>query len=227
MKLRNWLIKKGLNRHVLDYLLVRPIVSRWFLYPYATDEQRRAIVKTGDPVRYGTLGLALEQVAKDDIPGALAECGVYIGTTSKFIHDRLPGRPFYLFDTFQGFDERDSMAETDFRFRDTSVQLVLDHIGDTNNIYIRKGYFPETASGLEHAQFALVMIDFDKYEPTLSALEFFYPKVSAGGFIFVHDYSSPESGWACSKALDEFLLDKPENPILIPDSWGTALFRKI
>lgn len=202
------------------------IMSRWFLVPYLSKSKRRMIGRRGDPIRYGTIYLSLEQISKNRITGSIAECGVYKGKLSKFLHEILPDRKLFLFDTFRGFDVRDSEADSDNRFQDTSDESVLHHIGDSNNIVIRKGYFPETAAGLEEERFALVMIDFDKYEPTMAALEFFYPRTNKNGFIFVHDYSNPESDWACSKALDAFLKDKPERPVLIPDAWGTALFRK-
>lgn len=211
----------------IRWMLNRSAASSWFLIPYFTPMKRRAIVDTGDPVRYGSIELALEQVMKDQVRGSLAECGVYKGTLSKFIHDRVPDRRLFLFDTFSGFDSRDSGTLNDTRFRDTSAKDVLDHIGDTRNIIVRKGYFPETVIGLEEERFALVMIDFDKYEPTAAALQFFYPRTEPGGFIFIHDYTSPESDWACSRAVDEYLHNKPESPILIPDGWGTALFRKV
>ncbi len=184
-------------------------------------------MSTGDPIRYGTVFLALEEISRSPIPGSFAECGVYKGAMSKFLHGMLPDRQLFLFDTFRGFDSRDSDTHSDARFRDTSVERVLRYIGDKSNIQIRKGYFPESAAGLEAERFSLVMIDFDKYEPTLAALQFFYPRVSPGGFIFVHDYSSPESDWACSRALNAFLSGKPEKPVLVPDAWGSALFRKL
>jgi O-methyltransferase len=185
------------------------------------------LIGTGDPVRYTTLFLSFEQISKEGISGSLAECGVYKGTLSKFIHKVFPNRRLFLFDTFQGFDLRDSETRDDERFRDTSEESVMRYVGNAHNVIIRKGYFPGTAFGLEEERFAFVMIDFDKYEPTLAALKIFYPLVNPGGFIFVHDYSSPESDRACSRALDEFLSDKPEKPILIPDAWGTALLRKL
>jgi O-methyltransferase len=185
-------------------------------------------VSSDDPVRYGTLILALGQITDADVPGDLAECGVYQGYLSKFLHEEMPNRKLHLFDTFAGFDNRGlDGASSDIRFRDTSEAQVLTRIGDVKNIAVHKGYFPETAVGLEDERFAFTMIDFDKYEPTLAALDFFYQRTSPGGFIFVHDYNNPESDWACSKALNEFLADKPENAILIPDAWGTALFRKV
>ncbi|HUI31377.1 MAG TPA: TylF/MycF/NovP-related O-methyltransferase [Candidatus Acidoferrales bacterium] len=202
-------------------------VFDWFLVPYLSQDQKAGLVASGDPVRYGTIFLSLEKINTDNIPGSIAECGVYKGVLSKFLHKVFPERQLFLFDTFRGFDTRDPSAASDDRFKDTSVESVLDYIGDTTNIVVRKGYFPETATGLENEKFSFVMVDFDKYEPTLAALDFFYPRTHKGGFIFVHDYNSPESDWGCSKALNLFLSDKPEKPVSIPDSWGTALFRKI
>lgn len=227
MSLDDFLRQKGIDTDNLFEIFLRLVSSKWFLIPYFTELQRLAIVKTWDPVRYGTVGLAIERLLKDNISGSLAECGVYKGSMSKFIHESLPDRTFYLFDTFEGFDLRNSNTQDDDRFKDTSVESVLKNIGDSQNISVRKGFFPETAIGLENERFSFVMIDLDKHEPTLEALNFFYPRTNAGGFIFVHDYSSPESDWACSRALNEFLIDKQEKPILIPDAWGTALFRKV
>ncbi|MDD4274328.1 MAG: macrocin O-methyltransferase [Desulfobacter postgatei] len=226
-QISKWFSKRGISRRGIKNILCRSLYSKWFLIPYWSPLQRRASINTDDPVRYGTVDLAIEQIINDKVPGSLAECGVFEGSMSKFIHERIPDKAFFLFDTFQGFDERDSEGLSDTRFRNTSEQKVLNNIGNTQNIIIRKGFFPETSKGLEDEDFAFVMIDFDKYKPTLAALEFFYQRTNSGGFIFVHDYNSPESNWACSRALNEFLSDKTEKPILIPDSWGTALFRKI
>lgn len=197
----------------------------WILNSYPI-HKRELIANTTDPIRYGTILLALEDIIKNSIPGSLAECGVLYGYTSKFIHQIIPDRLFYLFDTFEGFHANDLDSDADDRVKDTSLDLVRNYIGISNNIIFKKGYFPETTVGLESEKFAFAMIDFDKYKPTLAALEFFYPRVECGGYIFIHDYNNPESDWACSRALDLFLKDKPEKQITIPDCWGTALFRK-
>jgi O-methyltransferase len=217
----------GLSRALLRERFLKRLVSDWFLTPYLRPDARGLIVRTGDPVRSGALYLAIEEILKQQLAGAFAECGVYRGELSRFIHGLAPAKRFYLFDTFQGFDIRDSHTSGDGRFDDTSVQGVLRTIGETENIIIREGFFPETAQGLEAETFSLVVVDFDKYEPTIAALEFFYPRLSGGGYLFVHDYNSPESDWACSRALNEFLKDKIEKIITIPDAWGTAMFRKL
>jgi O-methyltransferase len=227
MRIITWIKKKGITRSSAREILSRFFTSKWILMSYWTAQKRHSVVRKGDPIRFGTVDLAIEQIVKDQVPGSLAEGGVYQGWMSRFIHDNIPDRQLFLFDTFQGFDKRDKNTESDNRFKDTSEVDVLHYLGNANNIVIRKGYFPETAVGLENEQFCFVMIDFDKYEPVLAALEFFYPRMNRGGFFFIHDYNSPESDWACSKALDTFLTNKLEKPLLIPDAWGTAFFRKL
>jgi len=193
-------------------------------YPEKT---RRLIADTGDPVRYGTIYLAIDDILKNKISGSFAECGVFKGDTSKFIHELAPDRKLYLFDTFVGFSINDLDNTIDDRFKDTSVDLVLKKLNHSNRIIIKKGFFPDTTLNMDDDIFAFIMLDFDKYNPTLAALEYFYPKVSKGGYVFLHDYNSPESDYACSKALNLFLSDKPEMPLAIPDCWGSVFFRKI
>lgn len=200
--------------------------SDWFLRAFSTEEERRSLVESDDPVRFGSVLLALKDIDTNRLPGAMAECGVYRGAMSKFLREHSPVRKLYLFDTFSGFDTRDLRGESDERFRDTSVEAVLSHMENAENVIVRRGYFPDSASDLGDEQFAFVMIDFDKYQPTLAALSLFYPRMIQGGYVLIHDVNSPESDWACSRALTEFLKDKPEKPLAIPDMWGTAIFRK-
>jgi O-methyltransferase len=70
-------------------------------------------------------------------------------------------------------------------------------------------------------RFAFVQIDCGLYQPAKAALEYFYPSMSHGGLIVVHDFASgPWPG--ISPAVNEFLADKPESPLLIPDTSGSA-----
>ena len=74
-------------------------------------------------------------------------------------------------------------------------------------------------------RFALVHIDCDLGKPLKAALEFFYPRVSPGGLLVVHDYSS---GWGkdVKPAVDKFMADKPETPILLPDKSGSVMIAR-
>jgi O-methyltransferase len=180
-----------------------------------------------DDVRYASLALALERLELDNVPGAIAEIGVYRGVTSAFIHRQAPQRRFFLFDTFEGFPATDLEIASDTRFKDTSQQAVANLLGDTDNIVFRKGYFPDTAAGLEAERFALVMLDVDLYAPALEVFRFFYPRMERGAYFFLHDFNSPESNHGISRAASEFLADKPELLLEIPDFHGSACFRKI
>jgi len=182
-----------------------------------------------DYFRYATIGLAIQRILSDDINGSLAEVGVYKGYMSRFIHQLAPERVYYLFDTFEGFPREDlePNVSEDNRFSDTTVKEVLQNIGDTRNVIIKKGYVPDTFQGLESEQFALVLLDLDLYNPTISSLGFFYPRLAKGGYLIVHDYNSPESNWACNRAVNQFMRGKTERIIEIADEWGTVLFRKL
>ena len=73
-------------------------------------------------------------------------------------------------------------------------------------------------------QYALVHLDADLYNPQLSGLEYFYTRTSKGGLIIIHDCINEYFG--SRAALDEFFLDKPETPIVIPDKSGSAIVVK-
>jgi O-methyltransferase len=191
-------------------------------FPTYTPEIQQAIKRAQDPHRLSTIALSLRTIEQDGIPGAIAECGVWRGDLSVFL--RLNStRKLFLFDTFSGFSRSDLRGESDDRFRNTSFEFVMSRVSDA---IPRPGHFPNTAKGLENEVFAFVMLDFDLYGPILSGLEFFYPRIPRGGYLFLHDYNNPtEPG--VSQAANEFFKDKPEKLIELSDCWGSALIRKI
>lgn len=218
---------------VFDFLrmqknsLCKAVVSRMRFPTYSVDKVNNSIDYI-DYFRYATLALAVQRILIDKIEGNFAEVGVYKGDVSKFIHELSPGHKYFLFDTFEGFpkkDLEDGVIE-DKRFSDSTVEKVLRNIGDTENVVIRKGYVPDTLSGLEEEIFSFVLLDLDLYNPTQASLEFFYPRLAKGGYLIVHDYNNPESNWACKRATDEFFNDKPESLVEIADVWGSVLIRK-
>ena len=83
---------------------------------------------------------------------------------------------------------------------------------------------PDTTKTLTEKTFALVHIDADLYLPTIEALKFFYPKVSAGGVLIIHDYNHTWEG--IKQALDEFLPTIPESLIEIIDWQGSVMIIK-
>ncbi|MBV9249343.1 MAG: class I SAM-dependent methyltransferase [Acetobacteraceae bacterium] len=178
-----------------------------------------------DAARMAFLAL---NIAALEVPGALAELGVWRGNSAKLMHELAPDRRLYLFDTFAGFDARD-VTETAHlaHFRDTSAEAVRAFLGKSRNITVVPGRFPDTAGKVPaDERFAFVHLDCDLEAPIRAALAFFYPRMSPGGIVAVHDYENPR--WpGVHRAVDEFLADKPESVIRIPDRAGTAAFAKV
>jgi O-methyltransferase len=199
--------------------------SRQSLYDFLVRD--RGVNDRCDLTRYYFLFLQLQRLDHAAVPGDIAELGVYKGDTAEFFR-RGSTRRLHLFDTFAGFDAKDSsnFASTE-AFKDVVYDDVLARVGGPKTV-IYKGYFPDTAAHLPpDAEFCLVHIDMDLYEPIRAALAFFYPRVSPGGAIIVHDYNnlgSWESG--ARRAVDEFLVGKRECGVEMPDRYGSVVIVK-
>jgi O-methyltransferase len=196
-------------------------------------ERRIASFDSYDLVRRDMLVLLCRSLLTRDVAGDFAELGVYKGMTARLLHYYAPDRMLHLFDTFAGFDERDVAAErsatglaaTTQQFSDTDLDAVRRYVAPLNdNVRFYAGFFPATATtDVQTRTFALVHLDADLYEPILAGLQFFYPRVRNGGFIVVHDYNA----WAGSRqAVEEFMADKPEVVVPMPDKSGSALIVK-
>lgn len=185
----------------------------------------------GDFVRMATLELVAYEINKSNREGAVAELGVYKGDFSSVINQVFPGRKLYLFDTFEGFDSRNIETEIERGFStgkqdfsNTSVDLVLSKMKFKQNCIVKKGFFPETANDVED-NFVFVSIDTDLYDPILSGLRFFYPKLVKGGVIFVHDFNNEEYKGA-RNAVEKFCEEFGVRGIPIPDLSGTFIIVK-
>lgn len=205
-------------------------------WPKANANDKRKIVDTCsyDLVRRDMIILLLRTVIENEIQGEIAELGVFKGETARLIHNYCPERILNLFDTFEGFSLKDLSKENEQirnskavnDFKDTSIDSVISFINPKNsNVRVFKGYFPESVSKkLEQTIFSFVHLDADLFEPTRNGLEFFYPRVSSGGIILIHDYNA----WpGCRKAVDEFFCSKKEIPIAMPDKSGSAIVIKL
>jgi O-methyltransferase len=183
-----------------------------------------------DKVRLYTFWLQIERLKKENVMGAFAEVGVYQGETAKLIHEMDNSRKFHLFDTFEGFNKQDIGSEKinevnrSIDFSDTTVESVLSFINGNSNIVIHKGYFPTTTENLVEEKYAFVHLDADLYNPTLAGLQYFYPRLTEGGVIIIHDYNHTWEG--VTKAVDEFSKTIYENPVEIADWQGSVMIVK-
>jgi O-methyltransferase len=205
-----------------------------------------------DKVRFFNWWFQVERLKRDGIPGDFAELGVYKGESARILHRMDPTRKFHLFDTFEGFKEEDLRGETGEaatyttrHFADTSLELARRTIGGNENVIFHPGRFPESAvssrqsavinqdSGLPthdsrprtpDCAYALVNLDADLYAPTIAGLEYFYPRLSPGGVIIVHDYNFKWPG--IKKAVDEYAKKISGTIILVPDMDGSVMLVK-
>lgn len=164
---------------------------------------------------------------KRKIAGAVAEVGVFRGEFAQFINYAFPDKKCYLFDTFEGFDANEALNEVKNgncteafieAYKQTNIGVVLDRMKYIDNIIIKQGFFPESLEGLEE-QFAFVSIDVDFEESIYEGLNYFYPRLSTGGYIFVHDYNSSLCG--VEKAVDRNICKMP-----LCDANGTLVITK-
>lgn len=199
------------------------------------DKISRQIVKFDayDLVRRDMLILLCRSIIMRNVAGDIAELGVYRGVTARLFHHYLPDRILHLFDTFAGFNADDIKSEesvtglqaTTKHFSDTDIAAVRRYIGAVNeNVRFYQGHFPATITPeLGEQSFALAHLDADLYEPTMAGLQFFYPRLTPGGFIIVHDFNA----WrGARRAVEDFMADRLEIVVPMPDKSGSAVIAK-
>ncbi|QXE20765.1 TylF/MycF family methyltransferase [Clostridium sp. 001] len=183
-------------------------------------------------IRLAVLKLIAREVEQRNIQGDVAELGVYKGKFAAEINALFPKRNIYLFDTFEGFDERDIEIEkkNEFsrseigKFNDTSIDMVSSRLPYKEQAIFKNGYFPDTAHGID-VNFAVVSLDADLYQPIYEGLKFFYPRMSVGGYMIIHDYNNTQFS-GVREAVQQFCRE--ENVFVVPicDLHGTAVIVK-
>ena len=219
------------------YLLKR--FGRWLVPEYRFKGPHLAWWRDGDFTRYLARFDLLDGLDSDrrwmarqlirliaDVPGDTAECGAYKGATSYLIALMNAAgsirRTHYVFDSFEGLSQpvaadgeywtRGALASSEAELRENLRDFA-------NDIVVCKGWIPDRFEVVKGLPFAFVHVDVDLFEPTLASLEYFYPLVSRGGVIVVDDYGSLRCPGA-TRAVDEFLADKPEKMIVLSDGGG-------
>lgn len=203
---------------------VRELFSKWI--------RGNQVNNNGDAARFISLILNVRKAMEEGVEGDIAELGVWRGNSAALLARvaEQNGRNLFLFDTFEGFDARD-LKGIDNRSREgdfasTSIQYVKETVGPTTCVRYVKGFFPDSIPvELHSSRFSIVHIDCDLYAPMKAALEFFYPRMSRGALLILHDYHS--GAWpGATQAINEFCDATGETLILLPDKSGTAMCRK-
>lgn len=181
--------------------------------------------------RLSALECAAREIYVNKIEGNVAEAGVFQGNFAKYINKFFPDKKLYLIDTFDGFDERDVKVDVENSFSkgnqdwsDTNIQLVLRKMKYSENCIVKKGYFPDVMGDMKE-QFCFVSLDMDLYQPIYAGLYYFYPRLSHGGYIFVHDCRN--LGYmGARKAVMNFCKEMNIGYVPLQDYWGSVVITK-
>ncbi len=186
-----------------------------------------------DYIRICSFELVVEEIRAQAVAGSIAELGVYKGDFAKHLSAAFPDRMLYLFDTFAGFSEQDKDVEiregfstASENFADTSVEMVVSKMEHPDNVRVRAGYFPESIQDADRGEsFAFVSIDTDLHKPIYDGLQFFYPRLSKGGYIFIHDYNN-EGYSGVKAAVRKYCSEEGIHYVPLVDPCGTAIITK-
>jgi hypothetical protein len=147
-----------------------------------------------------------------------------------------------MFDTFEGFDERDVDLEKNksdnyivsSRFYENpntfiyeSIEKIRADMYHPENCILKQGWFPDTFDNsedeLKNEKFFFVNIDTDLYAPTKAGFEKFYPLMVKGGLIMSHDYQGYYDG--VMQAVDEFCAENDICPVTVGDCQSIVIVK--
>ncbi len=215
------------------YHLIRGVENAGELCLSGSKFENRGYLET-DYVRIKSFELAVKEIRKRKVQGAVAEAGVFRGEFAQYLNYAFPDKKLYLFDTFEGFDAKEALAEKRAgnctqafieAYKQTDLGLVLERMSYLDNVEIKQGFFPESLQGMED-EFAFVSLDMDFEDSIYEGLKYFYPRLVEGGYIFIHDYNSDLYG--VEKAVERYEAKYGLRMAKVPlcDSSGTLVITK-
>ena len=180
----------------------------------------------------------IERAIVDRIPGDIIETGVWRGGASimaKAVLDAWgeTGRRVFVADSFAGLPPPDAAYPVDMDSQlHTESQLVvtLDEVRHNfeaagvldERVVFLEGWFKDTLPDAPCERLAVIRLDGDMYESTLTPLNALHDRLSPGGFVIVDDYWVP----SCRAAVHDFLDSRGLRPNLVVVDEMFAWFRK-
>lgn len=244
-------LRRSLGTRILGAAAVTPPLRRNVLYESDAGFaaiRADALARTGTPdggaksaeKLYNTVQFFRATAGRG---GNVAECGVFRGLSAyvfcryrRLLEPGFAGAGFQLFDSFEGLSELaeqdsverpgDAFIGAESRRRGAfqgSIEAVRGTLEEFPEISYRKGWIPASLAGVAEAQYAFVHIDVDLYEPTLGAIEYFYPRLAVGGAIVCDDYAFLH--WPGAKrGIDEYCV--PRGIPVVPLTTGQCVVLK-
>ncbi len=209
--LRRFALLRRIARVVMPgYRLTSPFASWWTNRDFNEYLDRFAVDEGLGSARRFALSQLLRLV--EGLEGDTAECGVYRGASSYLIC-RANGsqRTHHVFDSFEGLSTRSELDAPRSKAGDLaySLDVVRRNLSEFDRIVFHEGWIPSRFPDVADRTFAFVHLDVELYEPTRDSIAFFYPRTAAGGIILCDDYGF-DSCPGATRAVDEFLANRPE-----------------
>ncbi|MEM7457119.1 MAG: TylF/MycF/NovP-related O-methyltransferase [Planctomycetota bacterium] len=151
------------------------------------------------------------------LSGATLEAGCYRGLSSLLMckamrqaDDRFDGTGHTMIDSFKGLSRPGKVdgprAQAKFRnglFRLNSIAGLRETIADFPGVEIKRGWIPQVFDNLPERRYRFVLISVGLFEPTLSSLRYFYPRMVDGGIVLVSGYGIYTNGYwpGCARAV--------------------------
>jgi O-methyltransferase len=179
---------------------------------------------------------SIEYIVAGDIPGDVAECGVWRGGSCMLMSLALlelgsTERRILMFDTFEGhpqptadkdidiwgnrgIDEWQAHVRNDERWAFVSVDEVRANLQATgypvDRLMLIQGMVEETVPRHLPDQLAILRLDTDWYESTRVALLHLYPRLAPGGVLIIDDYGHYKGQ---REAVDEYFSAMGRRPL--------------
>jgi hypothetical protein len=223
----------------MDELFISQLTEKYEIPVDKIDKEYISSGKLGFHKAARETFLRYESRLLQELEGNVAEGGVYLGEFSAIINEIFPNRYLHLFDTFEGFDQRDIIVEQSQGFSISkydagyfsddgfSIKNLLSKMPHSDRVIIHKGYFPASVVGdkqLEDERFIFVNLDFDLNNPTLAGLNFFYPRIVSGGVILIHDYFN-DAFKGVEQAVRDFACNNDVRYFAVGDGFSVAIVK--
>ena len=162
----------------------------------------------------------VEEVLRNEVPGDFIETGIWKGGLPIFICGLLKARNVtdrlvWGADSFEGLPEPDPTENLEdaipwFLFAPLErLKISRDFVENTfrkyglldEKVQFLEGWFSDTLPSAPIDKLALMRLDGDWYESTMTALNALYGKLSQGGFVIIDDYGLFKG---CRDAVDQF-----------------------
>ncbi len=167
--------------------------------------------------RLDNLQHCIETVISENIPGDFIETGIWRGGACIFMRGLLAAygvtdRIVWAADSFEGVPPPTWVEDAELDLSRDVLPVLAVPLEDVQGLFRRygllddkvrfiKGWFKDSLPSAPIEKLAILRLDGDLYESTMTALVPLFDKVEQGGFIIVDDYGSCPP---CKQAIHDF-----------------------